>query len=86
MNLTACQAISTKYLGPTDHRGSRIKATCEAGSLTLPYDYALNTANNHAAVGVALARKLGWTGTLSIGGTKAGYVLVFVDNFSTATI
>ena len=86
MNLTACQAISTKYLGATDHRGVRIKATCCAGTLTVPYDYALNTANNHAAAGVALAQRLGWTGTLSIGGTKDGYVLVFVDDYSTTTL
>lgn len=86
INLMACQAISTKYLGATNHRGSRIKATCPAGSLTVPFDHALNAPNNHAAAGIALARKLGWTGTLSLGGTKEGYVLVFVDDYSTVQL
>ena len=32
------QAIQTKYLGPTDTKGSRIKAWCERGSVTIKYD------------------------------------------------
>jgi hypothetical protein len=56
------QAIITKYFGPTNFRGSRIKASCEAGSLTVSYDYALNIDGNHDAAAKALAEKLGWTG------------------------
>lgn len=33
------QAIVTKYLGPTNVRGSRIKAACDRGSITVPYDH-----------------------------------------------
>lgn len=29
------QAIVTKFLGPTNYRGSRVKATCQAGSVTI---------------------------------------------------
>lgn len=54
------QAIQTKYLGPTNHRGSRVKASCAAGSVTVPWDHALNTENNHAAACAALCAKLGW--------------------------
>ena len=54
------QAIVTKYLGPTNSRGARVKATCQAGSKTIPWDYALDVAANHDAVAHALARKLGW--------------------------
>lgn len=36
------QAIQTKYLPCTNIRGSRIKASCERGSLTIPYPHELN--------------------------------------------
>ena len=32
------QAIVTKYLGPTNVKGSRIKAWCERGSIVVSYD------------------------------------------------
>jgi hypothetical protein len=54
------QAIVTRYLGPTNHRGSRVKAWCEAGSLTLPWDAALDPDGNHMAAASALFRQLGW--------------------------
>ena len=31
------QAIRTEYIGPTNFKGSRIKATCDRGSLTISY-------------------------------------------------
>lgn len=36
------QAIQTKYLPYTNTRGSRIKASCERGSLTIPYPHELS--------------------------------------------
>jgi hypothetical protein len=72
------QAITTKHLGPTNHRGSRIKATCEAGSLTLSRSYELNASEDHKKVALALVAELGW-GPVSNwvgGGTKSGYVFV----------
>lgn len=54
------QAIITKYLGATDFRGARVKATCQVGSITLSWDYALNFEQNHDAAARALANKLGW--------------------------
>ena len=56
------QAIVTKYIGPTNSRGSRVKATCQAGSITVGWDDGLDQDDNHDAAAVALARKLGWTG------------------------
>lgn len=56
------QAIQTKYLGPTNARGSRIKATCAAGSLTIGYPYELSGQAVHRKAAEALAVKLGWTG------------------------
>lgn len=57
------QAITTRFLGPTNHHGSRIKATCDAGSITLPWDHSLNSEGNHDAAAKALIRKLGWLDT-----------------------
>ena len=54
------QAITTKYFGPTDSRGSRVKATAQAGSVTIPWDHALNSPDNHAAAAFALAKKYDW--------------------------
>ena len=53
------QAIVTKYLGPTNTRGSRVKATAYGGSITVSWDHAMNARENHQAACEALARKLG---------------------------
>lgn len=52
------QAIITKYLGPTNHRPSRIKATSWRDSVTLPLDHALNAAENYRAAAQALCDKM----------------------------
>src|SRR5690625_1427819 len=52
------QAIQTKYLGPTNTRGSRIKATCWLTSATMPWDYSSNVEENHVAAIEALVCKL----------------------------
>ena len=54
------QAITTRYLGPTNHRGSRVRAECKAGSVTLQWDDALDSDGNHRMAAEALLRKLGW--------------------------
>lgn len=54
------QAILTKYLSPTNTRGARIKAWCEAGSITIPYQYEKNTDESHALAARLLHEKLGW--------------------------
>ena len=33
------QAIRTNYIPATNYRGSRIKAQCERGSITVPFDH-----------------------------------------------
>jgi hypothetical protein len=72
------QAIETKYLGPTNTRGSRIKASCQAGSITLDYDDALDSDDNHDFAAIALLKKLGWTGHLESGGNARGDGNVYV--------
>jgi hypothetical protein len=36
------QAIITKYLSATNHRGARVKASAQAGSLTVGWDDGLD--------------------------------------------
>ena len=61
------QAIQTRYLGPTDHRGSRVKAFCQAGNVTIPWDDALDINLNHHRAFKALADKLGWKDRWHVG-------------------
>lgn len=56
----ARQGIVTRYHGPTDRKGSRISATCDAGRVIVSYDHALNSFRNHREAARALAIKLGW--------------------------
>ena len=54
-------AAATKYIGPTNTHGARIKARCAAGSITVGFDYALNEDERHLGAANALVKKLGWT-------------------------
>lgn len=54
------QAIKTKYHGPTNSKGSRIIASCEAGKLVMPYIYALSNFENHKSAAAKLAARLKW--------------------------
>ena len=56
------QAIQTKYLGPTETKGSRIKAWCDAGSITIGYPYEYSGMDCHLQAAKALQIKLGWIG------------------------
>ncbi len=70
------QAIETKYLGPTNSRGSRVVASAQAGRLTLAWDDALNSDENHRRAALALAERYGWSTNWVGGGTRTGYVWV----------
>ncbi len=54
------QAITTKYIGPSNVRGSRVKATALGGSVTLGWNDSLNSDANHKCAAQVLANKLGW--------------------------
>lgn len=75
------QAIVTKYVGPTNSRGSRIIAKAFSGSLTVSYDDGLNPDENHARAAEAFAKKMNWAGTLAGGGMPSGdgYCFVFIS-------
>lgn len=55
------QAIVVKYLGPTNCRGSRYKATAQAGSITLDADMRYGPEENAKLAATALREKFGWT-------------------------
>ena len=70
-------AIQTRYLGPTNHRGSRIKAYTDSGrSVTIECESAKSSEENHRTAASALMAKMGWTDDLIEGGTHEGYVYV----------
>jgi hypothetical protein len=52
------QSIQTKYLPATTHRGSRIKAICERGTLTMPYRYDMDGYDCHRETARQLFDKL----------------------------
>lgn len=78
------QAIETRYLGPTDFRGSRVKATCEAGSITLSWNDAWDSVQNHDGAARALILRLGWDdakrGAWYRGAAKGARGYVYVCN------
>lgn len=65
---TKMQAIQTRYLGPTNTLGSRIKARCERGSLTVQWDYGMGVEANHRAAVVLLLEKFAREDVAKYGG------------------
>ena len=76
------QAIETKFLPWTNHRPSRVKAFCQAGSVTMSWDHNLNVDNNHIAAAKALAQRLGWDGIWYGGSSPSGKGSVFINSWS----
>ena len=72
------QAISTKYLGPTNSRGARVKAQADAGQITISWDHRVGIEKNHCRAAKAFAEKMQWGGRW-YGGYVAGGGYVFVS-------
>ena len=73
------QAILTKFLPATNHKGSRIKATAAGGaSITIDYSSNLNIEEAHTEAAYALMNKMGWPNQLVSGGTKEGFAFVML--------
>lgn len=76
-------AIETKYHGATNFRGARVSARVMerfARKVTIGWDDALGTDDNHISAARALILKLGWTaangyGNWIAGSCESGYVL-----------
>ena len=77
------QAIQTRFYGPTNHKGARIKAECAAGSVFVSYEYGLSTDKAHWEAAKALIVKMGWEkyeGKWICGGSIDGKGYVFVND------
>ena len=70
--------IRTRYLPPTNTRGSKIKASCRAGSITIPYPHELSGADVHVQALEALIKKLklDWGNEFIIGEDDQGCYFV----------
>ena len=85
------EAITTKYLGPTNHRGPRIKATTASGlSVTIGYNTTISSPNAHrlAVVDLFIKHNLsgpswGLVSDWRAGETKKGYTWVCCGRCST---
>lgn len=53
-------AITTKYLGPTNTKGSRVVARSFKGKRVIPYDSALSARENHHQAAMELAYVNDW--------------------------
>lgn len=79
-------AIKTSFLDATNFRGSRVKAVTmhdgnKAGrSLTLNWDHALSSVDNHREAARQLAESLNWKGTWHMGDGGDFYVFVRVTH------
>jgi hypothetical protein len=74
-------SIVTRYLSATASHGARIKAKSAGGNtLTVSYQYNLNDRDNHMMAACALAKDLGWEGTLAQGVTDRDYVHILVES------
>jgi hypothetical protein len=80
--------ITTRYIGPTNHKPGRVKAVSGSGkSLTVSWNHELALFENHAAAAAALAEKLqltakaGWDGPM-VGGClhNDGYAFAILRN------
>lgn len=86
------KAITTKYLGPTDHKGARFVATDGDGNrVVVPYNYEHQAEGNHIAAATALCEKMKWKGTLVHGGLlkngrSVGEVFVWYSDRDTVTV
>jgi hypothetical protein len=74
------QAIVTKYLGPTNTRGSRISVRAQAGRRIYAWDDGLDVDENHTVAAHRFANTMGWS-TRLVGGAmpdNTGYVFVMI--------
>ena len=54
------QAITTKFLPPTNRCDARIRVRCQAQSIIVPWDDARDVQGNHNRAAAILIDKLGW--------------------------
>lgn len=81
------KSIFTKYIGPTDHRGSRVKAADRDGnSIIISYDVSVSSDEAHDKAFLALINKMGWHGEYVAGYLGKGRVYVDTTTSSTFVV
>lgn len=81
------QSITTKYIPPSNYKGSRISVRSSGGIRRIyKWDDRLNSDQNHAAAARKLIEEMGWnqvTGAWVPGATVVGvvYVFTYATNF-----
>ncbi len=77
-------AIQTKYLGPTNTRGARIKAWTDSGfsaSISYPHEVSHELCHFQAVKALIAKHKLDWNlNDMRYGGTDNGYVFCFAHS------
>lgn len=70
--------VRTRYIGPTDFRGSRVSAVnvCSGTRITIGWDDALNSEENHELAATRIASKLGHTVVSHCSEKNGGYLFV----------
>lgn len=81
-------AIQTKYIGPSNTKGSRIKAWVDSDmgshfsvSISYPHHLSHEVVHYEAVKALVSKHKLDWNiSDMSYGGVKGGYVFCFKDS------
>lgn len=61
IEISVFQTIQTKWISPTNFKGTRIKAKTASGiAIIRSYDYSLNIGENHAKGARELQEKMDW--------------------------
>lgn len=73
------QTIITKYIGPTNFKGARVKATSTSGkSITVSWNHEMNADGNHRAAMIELLNRLDWKVKQYARGNLTGGAMVWV--------
>ena len=75
------QAVTTKYINPTDKKPSRIQAKSGPGSIYISYDSELSSDENHRKACEAYLSKYKWKGQYHAGTVERpdGVIVVWVQ-------
>ena len=69
--------IETKYYGPTNTKGARIRAKCDNATRWFNWNYELTAGENHVKTAIWLADSLNWGTEVVTGSMNGNYYHVF---------
>ena len=72
MGISYGQAVTAKYIGPSNTRGARIAVSAQAGRMVVPWDHALNRDENFAHAIELFVLRWEWWGAWTLGGARDG--------------